>query len=352
MSLDLIANWHRHEINQPFWRGHRRPGRLLAGFPLYGEKYATWFVQYGLPSLLAPANQHALKATGSMFAIYVDNVAREILEPLLSCGILDLRPLPETLVTLARQTPQLKYPLMTAVHSLLIYEAGQCNAGFGMAVGDLVYSDRYMAQLLQLGDRHDVIVHLGLSVDYARAREDLGDWAPLDGSLQMSAPDLGRLAYTHMQSSWRSWSMHDIGAYNSLPSSHLIHWRARDHIRVHCPHMGPVWLGPERCRAAGVIPVINGGIDAEQHLFGGGFYMPQLADDMMLITLNDEMPAQGRLDLSAFRQHLYGTLGPNFAHLPCFKTACYMPAAPSDEPWLPDEEIEARWRDFCAVLGV
>lgn len=342
-AMSLIADWHRYEIGCPpaQWNA-----RMLAGFPLWGEKYARWFERYGLASLLASENRRALTATGSRFVIYVDDVARRILEPRQGCGLFVLRSLPPMFVELAQRTPQLKYPLMTAVHSILIHEAAQCGAGFSMAVGDLVYSDRYLAQLLRLSERHETLVHLGVSADYARARDALGQGPALP------ADDLGRIGYGCMQSSWRSWSMENTANFTNMPSCHLIFWRGYDYIRVHCPHMGPVWLGPEKCKAAGVIPVINGGIDAEQHLFGAGFYMPQRSDDMMLITLNTEEPAQPRQSFDGFCRQLAGTLGPHAEHLPCFLTPCMMPAAPSSEPWQSDETIETQWQELRTRLGV
>ena len=342
----LIDQWYQEELQQH--RHQREDAGVVMGFPLWGEAYEQRFLNYMLPSILAPANRAALKAAKYEIVLYVD---RQTFNTVWTADIVEnapiyLRQMPDAIADLLHRSPEWKYSLMSAVHNLLIHQAAQKGAGFGMAVSDIVYSSRYFEHLLALGRTHDVIVHQALIVSQDKFEADLFDWAKVDGALSISAVELGTVGWIHASGLMKSWNMNDIeNLAEGVPGTHFVLWRGKDSIRMHCPHLTPVWLSNKACREAPTD--IGDTLDAR---FLGSAYMPTLEDDMALITIDNSRDAPA--DKATFDLFRHNLLAHFAACMPQFKVPCMVPTLPATDGFLPDDVIEQRFQKLCGLLGV
>jgi hypothetical protein len=337
-----IDAWYQEELRQR--HGQRDDAGIVMGFPLWGEDYVQRFLNYMLPSLLA--NHKALDAANVEIVLYVDRRTFAQLSHLPLPLSIYLRLLPDGVADLLHRSPEWKYSLMSAVHNLLIHQAAQKGAGFGMAVSDIVYSSRYFERLLALGRTHDVIVHQALIVSQDSVATDLLFWRDTKDALSISARQLGTLGWERVSGLMKSWNMNDIeDPAEGVPGTHFVLWRGKDSIRMHCPHLTPVWLSNKACREAPTD--IGDTLDAR---FLGSAYMPTLEDDMALITIDNSRDAPAdRATFDLFRHNLLAHFA---ACMPQFKAPCMVPTLPATGGFLPDDVIEQRFQKLCGLLGV
>lgn len=347
MSFDLIHSWHRAELQA---QRTGRPVRLLTGFPLWGARHhARHFIDFCLPSILAAPNRQALDAAGWELVIYADEAARRILKPVLGRAPIDVRIFPPEIVAMLEGNPNgWRYVMLAAVQNLLVHEAGRRGAGFSMSVPDHVYDMRFFVRLLELGATHAAVANLALTTAVDFSRPALERWRTADGTLDIPARELGQIGCDHMIGEVRGWSMNDAEGLTKLPRAHVVYWRGRNAVRVHCPHLTPIWISPERCRQAP--PTFQGTLDSEVARYAGeSFHAPQAGDDMAMITVNDDWPASPRVGFEAFVTGIRDVLRPNPGNLAYFKMPCIVPTLP-DASGLPDDEIERQFNEVMKRL--
>lgn len=347
MSLDLIHSWHRAELAA---QRTGRPVRLLLGFPLWGARHhAQHFIDYCLPSILAGPNQRALDAAGWEFVIYADDAARRAIEPVLARAPITVRLFPPEIAAMLEGNPNgWRYVMLAAVQNLLVHEAGRRGAGFSMAVPDHVHSRRFFARVLDLGQQHAAIANLALIAAIDRSRPAIERWRTPDNTLAVPADVLGQIGWEHMIAEVRGWSMNDSESLTKLPPAHVVYWRGLDAVRIHCPHLTPIWIAPERCRLAPV--EFQGTLDSEVARYAGEpFYAPQAGDDMAVITVNEDWPASPRVGFEAFRTGIHGVLRPNPDNLAYFKAPCMVPTLLAADG-MPDDEIERQFGEMMKRL--
>jgi hypothetical protein len=341
----LIDAWYQEELATGHYQ--RDDAGVVMGFPLWGEAYVQRFLNYMLPSMMAPPNHKALDAARWELVLYVDRQTAQSLEAVSALWNRPIgwRLLPDDLADLLHRSPEWKYSLMSAVHNLLIHQAAQKGAGFGMAVSDIVYSSRYFERLLALGQTHDVIVHQALIVSEKAAAYEL-DALAWEGTLEISAQELGTLGWWRVCGLMKSWNMNDIeDPSEGVPGTHFVLWRGQNSIRMHCPHLTPVWLSNKACRE---VPTdISDTLDAR---FLGDAYMPTLDDDMTLITIDNSRDAPA--DKATFDLFRHNLLAHFAACMSQFKVPCMVPTLPATDGFLPDDVIEQRFQKLCGLLGV
>lgn len=344
--VSAIHDWHRSEWDADYDFGG---ANMVMGCSLWGKSYVDNFLAYCAPSL------RANRLDGWAVVLFVDGPTERLLDGLeLGGARVCLRRLPEAIMDVLHAEPMRKYPLLAAVHNLLIHQAGKANAGFHMLVADAVYSQRYFQNLERLSLRHDAIVHTGFAIvadtglvalDPYRREDDDGQ------RLYISPESLGRIGRQYLNPQWASWSMDDIAAdFKEMPDSysHYIHWRGRDHFRIHCPHQSAVWISPERCRK--VEQPLGGTVDSElPRYLAGSFYQPTLDDEMTYIVIAEEGVPAPRVPFEKFRHDFWRFIGDNRDFLPVFFRPCVVPArldpnAPSNE------ELDSRMDRMMAKL--
>lgn len=342
-----ITEWYQTERQQRALQ--RDDAGFVMGFPLWGKQYVNCFFDYMLPSLLAPANLSALEARRWELVVYVD-------EPTTKLFLTDwffqdkipiyVRLIPDNVMQVVHENPGYKYALLTAVHNLLMQQAAAKNAAFSMGTADVVYSDRFFERLLVLGPQHDVIANLALITSEAGAGPALASCRE-NGVLTLSASELGSHGWRHASGALRSWLLNDIETFETLPASHIAVWRGLDAIYMHCPHLTPIWLSAERCRAMSTD--LGDTLDALGHLYmGADFYVPTVADEMTILTLDDTRNHPvAHVSIEKYREGFR----PFMSCMQQFRAHCVIPTLPTLDG-LPEDVIEQRFQKLMQMLGM
>ena len=344
MVTKLIEEWHAWMLKEPMLL----QGGIVMGCPLWGEDYTDYFINYGLPSIVAPRNRMALENADWQMVMFVDEQAEARLADIVDSQHVMLVRLPEDILAGIRIDPMYEYPLLAAVHNLLIHKARDIGAGFNMMVADCVYSEGYYANLLRLAKEHEAIADTSLVLS-ADAAPLLRAYRQKDGSLSIPGWALGYLSVERMARAWKTWSMDGITDFEQMPCSHYVHVRSRDTVRVHCAHKNAAWMSNARCQK--VEPGLGGTIDSElPRYLAGSFYTPKITDDMVGVGFaNDE--GDGQVPLQAFADYkaeFWRFIGgkderPRENHfLPYFTNPCEFPA-PHDEQYPDGAELDARF---------
>lgn len=323
----LITEWYEVERQRPL---PTQPDAIVVtGFPLWGDAFARRFLDFTLPSIRA----NRAFPTAVDLVVYVDQPTQHLLPPDVRARII-----PDDVMRIVRAEPGYKYTLLTAVHLLLAERAARKGAGFSMSTADAVYAERFFERLIDLGRDHDAVAMLALISSETRAGPDLlarrrGDVLALSGC------ELGTLGWRHISGLMRSWVMTGV---ETFPAAHVLLWQGLDAIHIRCPHLTPIWLGPERCRAlpTGLGVTLDALGDA---YLGPAFYVPKASDDMTVLTLDDTRDAPvGRVSLAAFAEGIRPFAG----CMAQFRAPCVIPTEPAVDG-LPDDEIE---RQFNTIL--
>lgn len=338
----LINAWYRSELTPHRWSQHENV-RLVISLALWGESYVEKFLNYELPSMFAPRNSAALGRANTELIVYVDNPTYRSLEHRLPIVPVEIRVIHDDVMQILYQAPQYKYTLMAAVHNLGIAQAASKGAGFSMGVADIVYSENYFGRLLELAKTHQAIAHHAFITSQKWPGMFLTARCK-DGALNISAPELGSIGWNYRAGLMDSWNMNALDTFEEVPGTHFMLWRGKDYVRMHCPHITPVWIGPERCKAARLEPG-----DTLDALPLGDYYVPTPEDDMVIVTLDDTREGRtGLVPLERFKQGLI----PFASCMPQFYKPCILPTLPAEDGYLPDGVIEQRFQKLVELLGI
>jgi hypothetical protein len=342
-----ITAWYQSELAASHLSGNE-DCKVVISLALWGETYVQRFLDYELPSITAPRNHAALEDAKAEVVIYADGRALDMLRTRKLSSWPDImiwtRQIPDDVMQVVYQLPQYKYTLMAAVHNLGIAQAARKGAGFSMGVADIVYSENYFGRLLELGKTHQMIAHHAFITSQERAKPELNALRTAEGIIHISAPFLGDIGWRHAAGLMKSWNMNEIETFEEVPGTHFMLWRGYDSVRMHCPHITPVWIGPKRCKAARLEPG-----DTLDALPLGDYYVPTPEDDMVIVTLDDTRePPAGLVPFERFRTGLI----PFASCMPQFKVPVVLPTLSAEDGYLPDGVIEQRFQKLCALLGV
>jgi hypothetical protein len=240
---------------------------LLIGGPVWGEDYADIFERYCLASMRSPANLAALQANNATLEIYTDEATRPRMERMVTG-------LPTDINLIHFRAAHSKYDTLSVVHAQQVADCAATGRPFHMLVGDQTYSENYFPNLFRLADKHGNIMHSGVNCTLRGAGAKLNPMRNADGSLSVSAKELGRITWEHRHNRLSQFLMND----GEWPGFHMHIWRARDRAVIFCPHNSPVYLLPETGRNLGDTVST---LDSMAHLLGD-YYAPTLDDDMTL----------------------------------------------------------------------
>ncbi len=324
---DLIREWHKHELGEDY----RLKGPIVMGCPLWHVSFINNFLNYCLPSLRSTE-----VLPYSSLVVFADWEAEQRLTGL---PYVKLRRLPEPLATRVRNNPEFKYMLLAAAHNILIHQAAKADAGFHMLVPDTIYSNHYFHRLMNLTKKHQAIAHTGFAFVSHTALPVLDRFCRY-GLLTITASELGKIGWEHLNPQWASWTMDGIIDFDEMPDSHYIHWRGQDHVRIHCAHQSAAWIGPERCKK--VTAELGGTVDSElPRYMAGDFYQPVLSDEMTYAVIAGVSPIVPRVPFDKFKADFWRFIGDNRAFLPIFSKPCVVPA-PFNESAPDNAELDLR----------
>lgn len=344
MSLELIHAWHRQELGEG--RIHPSAARMVMGTPVWGEPYTSDFLAYGLPSILA--SREALDAAGWSLVLYVDDESWKRLAPRFEVGDIpsQFRLIPGDIMAAVRENGQWKYPILAAVHNILIHEAGRLGAGFHMMVADGIYSEHYFANLLRLGAHHQAIPHTGFATERVPTLAALEPFLQ-GGVLRIPAPDLGQIGWDNLVTPWRGWALTED--MDMMPEAHWMHARGTDRVHLHSAHQSAGWIGPDLCKR--VTAPLGGTVDSElPRYMGNAPYATQLADEMTMVALAGSSPQTGLTPFARYKTEFWRFIGNNREFLPYMAQPCPVPLASLDPEQASVDELNARAARLMAAL--
>jgi hypothetical protein len=266
---------------------------LLIGGPVWGDVYTDIFERYCFATMRSPANLAALQANNARLEIHTDEATRPRLEAMVKdCGFeAEIRPM-----TMGSG----KYDSLARTHAQQVADCVRDNRPFHMLVADQTYSENYWPNLFRLAAKHGNLMHSGINCTLSGAGPALDRFRNQDGSLSISAKELGRITWEHRHNRLSQFVMND----GEWPNIHMHLWRAADRAMIFCPHNSPVYLLPDTGRGLGATVST---LDAMAHLIGD-YYAPTLEDDMTLsgIEANDRVGEHGRVEWDQFAERAWG----------------------------------------------
>jgi hypothetical protein len=175
--------------------------------------------------------------------------------------------------------------------------------------------------------------------------------------LQISAAELGDLAWRHLHDRMSAYLMNRAKVPASMPPSHFHLWRARDRVMMFSPYNSPVYLTPETARRHPAPP--HGTLDREIQRMVSDFVCPTLADDMVLIGIEHESKGEPSpyVDWETFAESCWGEIGGQWARLPYYaKPIAEIPASvlegmPTAADVLSRQRVIADGLEEWAIVG-
>lgn len=352
--IQELAKWFSAEMDalyEDFPFGHIHDG-VLMGCPVWGKEYRERFERYCLPSLFAPENLAALSGRCRL-VLFSEGEGRahllRMLKPLEAHGIdFVLRTIPAEVIKHDREIES--YPILGCVQNILIQMAGRYQMALHVPQPDHLYPERYAPNMFRLGQQWEAVVQCGLCLDIDSAGEEIEGYRTADKELIISSDALGDMAWRHLHRRMRMLVVNDAPA-GKMPHSHFLLYKGRDRLRIHSPHMNPVWLSPWLCLKAemprnpkDLIATIDtrlpGLIDKTPT------YIVQPEDEMMIAEVSTKAKSAPNkyVDFDTFSMTAWKQIGFSGSFQPFFDAGVEIAIAPQDTFWGQDA-IEAHHRD-------
>lgn len=290
-----LGEWFDIVLKREFERCKPNNMRLLLGCVVWGEKYLNRFLQYGVPSLLAPANLPVLLGLGDTICIMIHTNQDSF--PILKAdpGLLklaelgaciELQPIPQSIIDKVPEHPKNKYKLIGAVHNLHMKQAKYMRCAYHMLMPDHVYSESYFFGLkVKAAEGHDAIVHGGLSCTIEDAASEL---VSEDGVLVRNARQLNGIAWNNLHDMFKPYVMNGRNLDKDCPvCSHMI-FSSKRNVHVMSPHHSIAYLS-HGALMRGPIRLFNT-IDSQLPYFiseSMKVTIPRPEDDMSYIEISD-----------------------------------------------------------------
>lgn len=350
--------WFNAEHEEVYGRAAVKGEGVLMGCPIWGRDYIERFAYYCLPTLLAPANQAALK-DHCRLVLFIPRSARPMLHRLTrgvaNAGIeVIFRDIPDTVMEmLYRRDYGARFRALALVGNVLTHMAGRAGMGCHWLMPDHAYGHRFFENLLRLGAQHQAIVNMGINVAFASAEAEIERYRIETGALVFPDRELGDLGFRHMHPQCQLHSMNVAKFPEKLPSSHRLWWQGRDTVRFYSAHSHPAWLSPALCLDSPVaftstldtlLPeYIPPGPDGKPE-----FYVPTVDDGLTYVELSDADKPANRpyVDLDEFCANFWRNSSFGDAYMPFFVRPMLVPIK-SQASYLTDAEIE---RQFGVIV--
>lgn len=345
-----LLDWYRAERSRIYSRSSARPGAILIGGMIWGEKYLDRLARWCGPSLLAPQNIGALAGQARM-VIYTIPACVEglikILRPFEACGVeIEFQRLPDGHDQIKTQF------LLGAVQRALIARASHDMMGYHHLFPDHSYSDRFVPNLVRLTGEHSAIAQIQISSQIETAAADL-EAHRSNGILAINARDLGTIAHAHHHQQQKPFIMNDLPSGQMTPTPYFL-WRLADRLIIRCPHQNPEWMSPQVCQS---VPEPNkstivGALDCSlPYVFPEQWYTPTLEDEMTCIEFSDDTkpkrtagPLQDMTDL-AWHVMRFGD-----DYLPLLQRPSVIPLHPHEKNAMTEDQADQQFRYILAYM--
>lgn len=314
-----MMNWLHDEITDI--KPATPENNIVISLLVFGESYTTKFLNFTVPSLLAPGNLPALiKEKSVIFYIQTDFISHEQIEQsaiikavkALGVHIVYVMIPADIMKTLDNQ--DIIYWLLGASATLGIHYAKSIQAAFHHSYPDVVYSDKFFSEMLRLSRTHQAILGTGMRSDEAMMIPALETYrtAASDavGYPYLAIPASHLLAH-HLNClhpvAW-GYVVNNRPNYWTFPASHVMLWEAEDSLQFNCPHLNALWL--EYSVIKDLPARYYQTLDSELDLIckGEDYYIPQEVDEVYIAELSpaDKAPmVDAYADPSNAARHLW-----------------------------------------------
>jgi hypothetical protein len=294
----LCSNWYDRDIAWLY--GQRRivssNKHMMLACPVYGQMFAEMYGGYSVPSIVAGQNAYALRDKATIVVFTDKYTFRTVMS---ACHTLENkfkiefipRLIPDEVMEVRNNNIMNTMWILGMVHSIAMQMCVRWGMGFSMTVPDVAYSNGYFARLDELKQDHDVILQSTITADMEGLFTELDKAHRMqDGSIDVSARQLGMLGYKHLHKQNQQYIMNNATFPDAVPYTQFQMWRMFDHIQIYTGFSNPVWLSHEQCMkvASSSLSTLDTRIP---QLKVNDFYIPTLDDDMLLVDVSTDAKA-------------------------------------------------------------
>jgi hypothetical protein len=294
--------------------------QTFIALPVWGAKYTRIFLDWALPSLLAPGNliNHSF-APNSVVFIYTTAASRLVLEA--DPGIQRLKKQLEVQWNVFEEPETephrfYKHQLLSACYADAAVLAQENGAALMPLTADNLYTAGAFSLLLEQGHKSDLVMIAGLRLNASATEGDLLSLRRAT-AISLSRQKLLQLILKYPHPHFLA-SFFDAEEFTVWPS-HVYNWQTPTVFRAQCFHLHPVWIrhprpfgpGPQ-----GSNPHLNN-LDGHylQQYFEAGARFQIMADSECLgVTLSDleDVPMKSKPLSISERQATIEAFGQNY----------------------------------------
>jgi len=232
-------------------RASLQQNHILMAAPVWGVEFMETFVNYCIPSILAERNRKALASRCTLLLFTNRDSQRALLSTthaLSKYGIeLVLRRIPDAVADEINKDNMNKFWTLGVAHTLAIQHAVRYGMGFSMLVPDHIYSDHYYESLSNMQQQHDVILQTSITADIEGMRNGLTGARRSDGSIEISAQELGELGFRHMHAQTKQYMIKPTDFPDKMPYTQFQVWTRKDSLAIYSGFFNPVWMSYAQC---------------------------------------------------------------------------------------------------------
>lgn len=247
----LMNRWYDEEMDRLY--GMRTQGKKYNGkdhitmiAPVWGLEYLETLCNYSLPTILSERNRDALKGRATLLLFTDDNSYRMLLgatHAVSKYGIeLVVRKIPQYVMDARTQDPMSSFWILGVTHSIGMQYCVRWRTGFHMYVPDHAYSETYFERMERMQKKHDVILQCTASADIDRVRPLLEPFRHKDGSINISAAAMGKIAIENLHIQSQQYLMNNATLPDNIPFTQFQFWRMKNQLRIYTGFMNPVWM--------------------------------------------------------------------------------------------------------------
>lgn len=287
-----MTNWLRDSINSivPI---HSEKQCVVLSLLAYGKEYTKKCIDIVFKTLMADGNIPTLcKEKQPLFHIQTSIESRDtfesapIVEKMKQLGVnFQYAIIPESLMKQIDDASV--YWLVGAAATLGIEYARACNAVFHHTYPDIVYSDKYFAELLRLSKTHKAILSPAHRTDQFVVFPRLKPYEN-DEAISIPSPDLVALSLDAIHMCHWPTIVNNRPAMWCYPVHHYLVWESHEFVHFNCPHLNALWIDPEVIEKFPKRYYIS--LDSELDFLceGENYYIPQQDDDLYMIEFSNQ----------------------------------------------------------------
>lgn len=289
---DDMAWLYSHRVNN----SQNGDKHIMLACPVYGAAFAEMFCSYCVPSLIADANARALRNRATL-VVFTDKATFRLImsgcHALRKYGIEFIpRLVPDYVMDEINGHFMNKMWVLGMVHSIAMQMCTRWDMGFSMTVPDVVYSDGFFERLLELQYEHNVILQSSITAQLNPMFTELDRvYRKSDGSISISACDLGMLGWKFLHPQNQQYIMNKAVFPHSIPYTQFQFWQMQDHVQIYSGFSNPIWISHDQCMRVSSASLST--LDTRIPKLGiVDYYVPDLSDNMALVDVStEEKPA-------------------------------------------------------------